>query len=237
MPMEAFDALKGLTAQLSSAATVDDIGRALLSVANPFGFTNVLILDATKFVSRVGPAIVFASADRKVVEDFDAARPFVLGPAFARAQASDRPFLMSQVRESMGNAPRKGWWHTLPGESQHKDGLVVPIHVDGELAWGVGFTGHDPDVSQAVQSVLSAAVHAAYDRFQELLDSNTASSPLSPRESECLRWVIEGKSDCEIGKVLEISPRTVRFHINNAKTKLGVSTRIQAVVKQAGGSP
>jgi DNA-binding CsgD family transcriptional regulator len=60
-------------------------------------------------------------------------------------------------------------------------------------------------------------------------------SPLTRRESECLHWVAGGKTDFEVGKILEISPRTVRFHITNAKTKLGVATRIQAVVKKAGG--
>ena len=79
-------------------------------------------------------------------------------------------------------------------------------------------------------SVMSAAVYAGYERFVELLDSRNSNSPLSPRESQCLHWVSEGKTDFEVGKILEISPRTVRFHINNAKVKLGVTTRIQAVV-------
>jgi DNA-binding CsgD family transcriptional regulator len=47
--------------------------------------------------------------------------------------------------------------------------------------------------------------------------------------------VADGKTDVEVGKILDISPRTVRFHINNAKVKLGVSTRIQAVAKRLGG--
>jgi len=83
---------------------------------------------------------------------------------------------------------------------------------------------------------MSAATHAAYARFCELLDSKTAKSPLSPRESECLRWISDGKTDSEAGKILHISPRTVRFHINNAKVKLGVSTRIQAVAKRVSGA-
>ena len=52
---------------------------------------------------------------------------------------------------------------------------------------------------------------------------------LSPRETECLRWAALGKTDNEIGTILSISPRTARFHVENAKRKLGVATRIQAV--------
>lgn len=68
------------------------------------------------------------------------------------------------------------------------------------------------------------------------MDGTAPRSPLSKRESECLRWVAEGKTDGEAGKILGISPRTVRFHINNAKDKPGVATRIQAVALRASGT-
>ena len=59
----------------------------------------------------------------------------------------------------------------------------------------------------------------------------TACGPcVSRRESQILRWVAAGKSDWEIGRILKISEKTVNFHVENAKRKLGVGTRIQAVV-------
>ena len=61
-------------------------------------------------------------------------------------------------------------------------------------------------------------------------------SPLTPREAECLRLVSQGITDEQIAVELNISPRTVRFHIGNAKTKLGVTTRIQAVAKRLGAA-
>jgi DNA-binding CsgD family transcriptional regulator len=54
--------------------------------------------------------------------------------------------------------------------------------------------------------------------------------PLSERERECLSWVATGKSDWEIGEILSISEKTANAHIERAKTKLGVPTRMQAVV-------
>ncbi len=134
--MAAWEALKGLTAQLSSVSTAEDIGQALLALGKRFGLTNLLILDATKLFSRVGPAIVYASADRQEIEAFDTERPFVSGPAYLRAQASDRPFLMSDVRRALAQADHKEWWFSLSGDKKHKDGLVIPIHVDGALVWG-----------------------------------------------------------------------------------------------------
>ena len=45
-----------------------------------------------------------------------------------------------------------------------------------------------------------------------------------------LGWVAAGKSDWTIGRILNISGKTVNFHVENAKRKLGAGTRIQAVV-------
>jgi DNA-binding CsgD family transcriptional regulator len=55
-------------------------------------------------------------------------------------------------------------------------------------------------------------------------------APMTARESEILAWVAAGKSDWAIGRILNISGKTVNFHVENAKRKLGVSTRLQAVM-------
>lgn len=43
---------------------------------------------------------------------------------------------------------------------------------------------------------------------------------LSPRERETLKLLLEGRSAKEIGKLLEISPRTVEYHRNNILAKM-----------------
>ena len=53
---------------------------------------------------------------------------------------------------------------------------------------------------------------------------------MTERELECLRWAAAGKSDWEIGQILLISAKTVNYHIENAKRKFGVATRVQAIV-------
>lgn len=56
---------------------------------------------------------------------------------------------------------------------------------------------------------------------------------LSEREIEALVWSARGKTSGEIATILGLSKRTVDFHIDNAREKLGVATRIEAVVKAA----
>ena len=54
---------------------------------------------------------------------------------------------------------------------------------------------------------------------------------LAKREVEALTWAARGKTSAEIGQILGLSKRTVDFHIDNARGKLGVATRTQAVAK------
>ena len=58
---------------------------------------------------------------------------------------------------------------------------------------------------------------------------------LSDREVETLTWAARGKTSADIALILGLSKRTVDFHIDNARTKLGVATRIEAAVKAAIG--
>jgi signal transduction histidine kinase len=54
--------------------------------------------------------------------------------------------------------------------------------------------------------------------------------PITPREQQTLQLLAAGLSNKEIAKELKVSPRTVNFHLDNLYSKLGVSSRTEAVV-------
>ena len=56
---------------------------------------------------------------------------------------------------------------------------------------------------------------------------------LHDREIETLTWAARGKTSAEIAIILGVAKRTVDFHIDSARDKLGVATRIEAAVKAA----
>jgi DNA-binding response OmpR family regulator len=58
---------------------------------------------------------------------------------------------------------------------------------------------------------------------------------LNEREVEVLTWSARGKTSAEIAKILDLTKRTVDFHIDNARGKLGAATRTEAVLKAATG--
>lgn len=65
--------------------------------------------------------------------------------------------------------------------------------------------------------------HLSYEEFQ--------SFSLTKREREVIRWIILGKRNYSISKILNVSERTVKFHNNNIYKKLRVHSRLEVVEK------
>jgi DNA-binding NarL/FixJ family response regulator len=118
---------------------------------------------------------------------------------------------------------------------------------DGLRAGAVGYLLKDVSSEK-----LTEAIRAAYKGEYFLLPSIVAkvvnefskishptpkyidsiiSDPLSPREIEILRLVATGASNKEIAEQLFISEGTVKNHLSNILSKLGVHDRMQAVLK------
>jgi DNA-binding NarL/FixJ family response regulator len=82
--------------------------------------------------------------------------------------------------------------------------------------------------------VLATIVHARLARVARM-DVWPKQIELSEREIEVLTWSARGKTSDEIASILSLSKRTVDFHMDNARNKLGVANRTQAVVKAVTG--
>jgi transcriptional regulator EpsA len=82
--------------------------------------------------------------------------------------------------------------------------------------------------------LLLPSLHLSFVRLAALGDAengsiaNTPSSLLTTREIEVLRWVTKGKSNYEIGMILELSTLTVKNHMQKIYRKLNVHNRVQA---------
>jgi len=94
--------------------------------------------------------------------------------------------------------------------------------------------GTIPDAVKAVHGGALDFIQktAPYDELVALVKKaidNSCKGVLSPREIEILCWVKEGKSNQEIGKLLNISESTVKAHLKHAYKKLDVTNRAQAM--------
>lgn len=80
---------------------------------------------------------------------------------------------------------------------------------------------------------LAQVTHEAMARLVVPSLMPDAAVELSPREIEVLRWTAEGKTSGEVSEIINITERTVNFHVNNALLKLGASNKTAAAIKAA----
>lgn len=110
--------------------------------------------------------------------------------------------------------------------------LAAPVRRDGVLRGGAFFMADEAFASQRI-AFLRTLCEFGYDRLEALGLLLPELSPLTARQREVLALCAQGKSDWEIAQVLDISPATAHEHIEAAKKKLGVRTRVQAAVLAA----
>lgn len=83
---------------------------------------------------------------------------------------------------------------------------------------------------RAGRAMMDPAVQARLvDRLQAEPERKLLPDDLTPREAEVLRLIAEGLSNAEIAGRLFVSEATVKTHINNVFSKIGVRDRAQAV--------
>ncbi|WOH63853.1 autoinducer binding domain-containing protein [Bradyrhizobium sp. BWA-3-5] len=58
-----------------------------------------------------------------------------------------------------------------------------------------------------------------------------AGSELTQRERQCLSWTAQGKTVADIAVLVQIAPRTVVFHLENARRKLGAASIAQCIAE------
>jgi DNA-binding CsgD family transcriptional regulator len=150
-------------------------------------------------------------------------------PSMARLTAT--PFTWRELMRGRKQTLKQIEFHERVRSLGVIDGYAVPIHYPGgDLGLCVSVASHpidDPQERLALH-MMSFYTHLRCRALGGLTEASSVKAPLTPREVECLKWVLNGKSDTDIGKILGISHTTVHFHIERIKKKLGVRTRTQA---------
>jgi DNA-binding CsgD family transcriptional regulator len=133
------------------------------------------------------------------------------------------------VRQFMGEARDFGL----------NSGVSFPLHTaQGDSAMLTFASDQSPGREKGrIQRVLpvgqlfTAYLHEAVRRIFDSEDIALSQVGLTVREKECLLWATEGKTAWETSQILNISERTVTFHLQNVQGKLGVNNRQQAVAR------
>ena len=89
---------------------------------------------------------------------------------------------------------------------------------------------HPPDTARRPTTTV-ATTPPADTAVKTVQPATEAESPLSEREMEVARLVLQGKTYAEIGQTIYISPRTVEHHIAHMKRRLSASSRSDLIGK------
>jgi LuxR family quorum sensing-dependent transcriptional regulator len=117
-------------------------------------------------------------------------------------------------------------------------GFMVPVHGREGYLGSVWMSGYHLDQSRLTPSdclnigpILYPISIYAFHRVRQLVDHLVIPEvTLSERQKEILRWTAVGKSAWDISEILNISNRTVEWHIAQAMKKIGATNRVQVVV-------
>lgn len=163
----------------------------------------------------------------------------------AAAARSPLPFLWSDIGRLIGPTPLQRAGLDSAAMAGIGAAVTMPFHRggDGENGNPGVFAGCCslamqggaalPPESLAAGHYVAAVAFGAGERLRGLgLSDEAETAPrLTPRQRDCVVLVARGKSDWEVGQLLGISESTVHKHIEDAKRRFGVSTRIQLVVQ------
>jgi DNA-binding CsgD family transcriptional regulator len=97
--------------------------------------------------------------------------------------------------------------------------------------------GHNPDDFLVLVPAERSMVDRLFSRVKDLLQEGQAipnQATLSPRQQEVLSSVICNRANKEIASHLNITVRTVKFHISTLLSKFGVQTRLELARRAAG---
>jgi LuxR family transcriptional regulator, quorum-sensing system regulator BjaR1 len=110
------------------------------------------------------------------------------------------------------------------------DGFCIPIHYDDATA-AVSIAGQRPYLDAETKSALHLMGVFAHSRLRALARpaASMRARRLSEMEAEVLRWAARGKTAWETGQILQLSERTVRWHLEEAQRKLMTKNKTATV--------
>jgi len=210
-----------------------ELNRRFGEVVRPFGVRYFSSIVAAAPGHPVAPRILTGDVDRAWSERYTAQGFAAIDPVLTALFEIRRPFTWREAVERRPTLSADRMFGEVRDITGTDEALVVPIHDRmGEVA-AVVLSGAGVSFDLDIRPVLHLASVYFSGVARDLADGHVAEPQclLTARQQECLRWVIDGKSDWEIGEILGISEHTVHNHIEAAKRTLEVGTRVQASVQ------
>lgn len=162
-------------------------------------------------------------------------------PFITRSSSLYAPVMWEQLSEWDLNAQEQ---RVIDLAADHglKNGVFIPLIYQTEHKSFISImdesTQDIEDIFNLYREQLISIGYAFHAIAQPLLSeqkNQERQDIFTEREKECLQWSAKGKSAWEVANILNISERTVIFHLNNAKKKLDATSKAHLITKAVAG--
>jgi LuxR family transcriptional regulator, quorum-sensing system regulator CciR len=161
-----------------------------------------------------------------------------IDPVLIASERSVAAFEWSQVPSMIDLSSDQRWILETGAREGLSDGYTIPFHVPGEASGSCTFAVRPgrplPRANLIMARIIGTfAFEAAYSIAQSKRagDNSRTRTKLTNRQLQCIELVAKGKSDWEIGQILNLKEATVRGHVEDARTKYNVKRRVQLVLR------
>lgn len=219
--------------ELQTARDLQELDVVARGVFSELGYTHFAAAQFFRVDRSPDTRVLFGSFHRDWAERY-VSMGYSRGSGIAREMLlSDQPYAWSDVLDRRGlSSEAKRIWNEAR-DFRLNDGLFSPMRCSGGAYCAVVLGGEYVDPTDRFTRMAAQVLSGFYgSEGRRLLGGRADGRPvLTARQRECLSWVRHGKSSNDIGDLLMLSTPTVNGHIADACRRLGVRTRVQAVVE------
>jgi LuxR family transcriptional regulator, quorum-sensing system regulator BjaR1 len=221
--VERTDDLATLISQLSTAIA-------------EFGFTSFLVTGLPHATTDFSNHTILNGWPNDWYSRYNDRQYYNVDAVAIQARQSVNPFFWTDVVPKQNNNVASA---EIMGEAHDfglTDGLIVPIYsLNGDQSC-ISMAGKTIDKRRQVRQLMHVISMFVHHKAISLHERNKPSraigtARLTLRERECLQWAASGKTDWEMGRILQISDKTVALYVASAMKKLSSANRTQAVAK------
>jgi len=218
---------------LHSAATKEEFQRVAERAAQGMDFRWFAYVSGGE-----GMPNVITSYPRDWIERYAEENYMDVDPVFRRGRMPGPAFLWDCRDQNAASSAKERRFFNDALSAGIRAGVTTPISAGfGRFAM-LSFAADEaaPELERIVEDakdilqMMSVACHAhVHARFSDVSSGIETNAPLTQRERQCLAWASSGKTREETAMIMSVSDRTVKFHLDNARQKLGASTITHAV--------
>jgi DNA-binding CsgD family transcriptional regulator len=214
------------------ASTLSELKSVFGQVLADEGYENYIM--TTLAESSLGN-VVWSEFPRGFIDTYFAEGWDAIDPLIPYTLRTRRPFLWDDVVSRARLSPTQMNFMEDYTRMGLRSGIVFPMQFRGRYCDVIGISRRHSSPRDPIRlGFLHGTCCQTWCRYTDIAGKAFEDDPdtlgLTERELEILDWIKLGKSNADIGEILNISSKTVEYHVAKILSKLGASNRIAAVV-------